>query len=284
MNRDPDGREPFPTDAARRRTLEVELRRAREAQAAAARARNQLLANVSHELRTPLNAILGYTGLLQEEAQQEGGERFRGDLEKIDSAGRALLSLVDQLLDFSKLSEGRLELAVAPFDPALLLEEVAGTLAPLASRNGDRLEVRAGPVGEMRSDCGKVRQILHSLLTNAIKFTERGRIVASLRFEEPKAGERWTVFRVVDTGIGITPAQLLSLFQPFGQGDPSLTRKYGGTGLGLALAQSLAQALGGEIAVESEEGMGTIFTVRLPADLGRGAPLLPPPGELPEEP
>ena len=284
MEGDSSGRDPLLEEAARRRTLEVELRRAREAQEAASRARGQLLANVSHELRTPLNAILGYTGLLLEEAQQDGGARFREDLEKIDSAGRALLSLVDQLLDFSKLSDGRLELTVAPFDPAALLEEVAGTLGALASRNADRLEVRAGPGGEMRSDRGKVRQILHALLTNAIKFTERGRIVASLRFEESEPGERWTVFRVVDTGIGITPAQLLSLFQPFGQGDPSLTRKYGGTGLGLALAQSLAQALGGEIAVESEEGMGTIFTVRLPADLGRGARPPSPFEELPREP
>ena len=115
-----------------------------------------------------------------------------------------------------------------------------------------------------------MRQILQTLLANAIKFTERGRIVASLRFEE-RGDDRWVVVRVADTGIGITPAQLLSLFQPFGQGDPSLTRRYGGTGLGLALAKSLAQALGGGIAVESEEGMGTLFTVSLPADLGASA-------------
>ena len=228
------------------------------------------MANVSHELRTPLNAILGYTELLLEEARGEGGERFVGDLEKIDAAGRALLSVVDQLLDFSKVSEGRLELEVAPFDPSTVLEEVAATLVPMARRNGDRLEVRSGPRGTMRSDEGKVRQILQTLLANAIKFTERGRIVASLRFEE-RGDDRWVVVRVADTGIGITPAQLLSLFQPFGQGDPSLTRRYGGTGLGLALAQSLAQALGGGIAVESEEGMGTLFTVSLPADLGASA-------------
>lgn len=249
----------------------MELRRAREAQEAASRARDQFLANVSHELRTPLNAILGYTELLLEEPGTGGAGSFRQDLEKIDAAGRALLSLVDQLLDFSKVQEGRLELTVISFDPSSLVEEVVAPLLPMARRNGDRLEVRAGPADEMRSDRGKVRQILQTLLANAIKFTHDGRIVVSLRFEEPKAGERWAVFRVVDTGIGITPAQLLSLFQPFGQGDPSLTRKYGGTGLGLALAESLSQALGGEITVESEEGMGTIFTVRLPADLGQPA-------------
>ena len=270
MKRDPEGEGPLPEESARRRALEVELRRAREAQESAKRARGQLMANVSHELRTPLNAILGYTELLLEEARGEGGERFVGDLEKIDAAGRALLSVVDQLLDFSKVSEGRLELEVAPFDPSTVLEEVAATLVPMARRNGDRLEVRSGPRGTMRSDEGKVRQILQTLLANAIKFTERGRIVASLRFEE-RGDDRWVVVRVADTGIGITPAQLLSLFQPFGQGDPSLTRRYGGTGLGLALAQSLAQALGGGIAVESEEGMGTLFTVSLPADLGASA-------------
>jgi signal transduction histidine kinase len=268
MEREPNGPVSLLDDAARRRALDVELRRAREAQEAAARARGQFLANVSHEFRTPLNAILGYTELLLEEARQDGGGRFREDLERIDSAGKALLSLIDQLLDFSKLSEGRLELTVAPFDPAALLEEVVGMLAPLARRRSNRLEVRAGPRDEMRSDRGKVRQILHTLLANAIKFTERGRITASLRFEEPRPLERWAVFRVVDTGIGITPAQLLQLFQPFSQGDPSLTRKYGGTGVGLALAQGLGQALGGEVTVESEEGMGTIFTVRLPAVLG----------------
>jgi signal transduction histidine kinase len=275
MSRDPEGRDPLPDEGARRRTLEVELRRAREAQEAAKRARGRLLANVSHELRTPLNAILGYTELLLEEARGEGGERFRADLEKIDAAGRSLLSVVEALLDFSKVSEGRLELSVAPFDPSPLLEEVAATLVPLSRKNGNRLEVRGGAPATMRSDAGKVRQILHALLSNAIKFTENGRIVASLRFEE-RGGGRWAVVHVSDTGIGITPAQLLSLFQPFGQGDASLTRKYGGTGLGLALAQSLAQALGGEIAVESEEGMGTLFTVALPADL---APALAAEGE-----
>lgn len=268
---DPSGREALLEEVARRRTLEVELRRAREAKEAASQARDQFLANVSHELRTPLNAIIGYAELLLEEAGTDGVGRFRQDLEKIDAAGRALLALVDQLLEFSKVHEGRLELTIDSFDPSALVEEVTALLLPMARRNADRLEVRAGPAEEMRSDRGKVRQILQTLLANAIKFTHDGRIVVSLRFEEAKAGERWAVFRVVDTGIGITPAQLLSLFQPFGQGDPSLTRKYGGTGLGLALAQSLSQALGGEIAVESEEGMGTIFTVRLPADLGQPA-------------
>lgn len=271
MATDPNGREALLEEVARRRTLEVELRHAREAKDAANRARDQFLANVSHELRTPLNAILGYTELLLEEAGADGVRRLRQDLEKIDAAGRTLLSLVDQLLDFSKVHEGRLELTVTSFDPSFLVEEVAAPLLPMARRNANRLEVRAGPTEELRSDRGKVHQVLHVLLANAIKFTHNGRIVVSLRFEEPRAGERWVVFRVVDTGIGITPAQLLSLFQPFGQGDPSLTRKYGGTGLGLALAQSLSQALGGEITVESEEGMGTIFTVRLPADLGRPA-------------
>ncbi len=252
-----------------RRMLEVELRRAREAKDTANRARDLFLANVSHELRTPLNAILGYTELLLEETGVNGVARFRQDLEKIDAAGRTLLSLIDQLLDFSKVHEGRLELTVTSFDPSPLVEEVVAPLLPMAHRNANRLEVRAGPREEMRSDRGKVHQVLQVLLANAIKFTHNGRIVVSLWFEEPRKGERWVVFRVVDTGIGITPAQLLSLFQPFGQGDPSLTRKYGGTGLGLALAQNLSQALGGEITVESEEGMGTIFTVRLPADLGR---------------
>jgi signal transduction histidine kinase len=280
MATDPIGREAFLEEVARRRTLEVELRRAREAQEAASRARGHFLANVSHELRTPLNAILGYTDLLLEEARADGAGRFREDLERIDAAGRALLSLVDQLLDFSRVHEGRLDLSIETFDASSLVEEVAAPLLPMALRNSNRLEVRAGGAQEMRSDRGKVRQVLQILLANAIKFTRDGRIVVSLKVEEPGAGGRWAVFRVVDTGIGITPAQLLSLFQPFGQGDPSLTRKYGGTGLGLALAQSLSQALGGEIMVESEEGMGTIFTVRLPADLSspnRSAPGEPAP-------
>jgi signal transduction histidine kinase len=254
-------------DAARRRKLEVELRRAREAAEAAVRSRNQFLSNVSHELRTPLNAILGYTGLLLEEARASGNERTRGDLEKVEGAARALLSIVEEVLDFSRVSSGRTERAVEAFDPVALMEEVAAVLQPMARRNNDRLEVRGLPGATMRSDRAKLGQVLQHLLSNAIKFTENGRIVLSLAFESKGEGERWALFRVVDTGIGITPAQLLSLFQPFAQGDASLTRKYGGTGLGLSLAKALSQSLGGDIAVESEAGMGTIFIVSVPADL-----------------
>jgi CheY-like chemotaxis protein len=222
---------------------------------------------MSHELRTPLNAIIGYSEMLEEDAQASGQKEFVSDLQKIRSSGKHLLGLINDVLDLSKVEAGKMKLFLETFDVASLIEEVVATATPLVEKNGNRLEVRcAEDVGQIREDITKVRQVLLNLLSNAAKFTEKGTVSLEVVREVDVTGS-WVVFRVRDTGIGMTPEQTAKLFQAFTQADGSTQRKYGGTGLGLALSRKFCVMMGGDINVVSEAGKGSTFIVRLPGDI-----------------
>lgn len=235
------------------------------------RAKSQFLANMSHEFRTPLNAIIGYSEILKEDAVASGQTDSSTDLDRINAAGRHLLALVNEVLDLSKIEAGRMELFVEQFDVAELIGDLVSTVHPLAAANGNELSVNCAPdLGRMAADATKVRQILYNLLSNAAKFTEQGRIVVGAhRLEEPgvEKHDGWIVFTVTDNGIGIARDRIESAFRAFDQLDSSTTRKYGGTGLGLAISRHYCEMMGGAISAESEPGRGSVFTVRLPANV-----------------
>jgi GAF domain-containing protein/CheY-like chemotaxis protein len=231
------------------------------------RHKSEFLANMSHELRTPLNAIIGYSEMLQEDAADLGAEQLTDDLKKINAAGKHLLELINAVLDLSKIEAGKMELYLEAFDVAGLVKDIAAVIQPLAAKNANRLEVRCpADIGVMRSDLTKVRQALFNLLSNACKFTDHGTVSLAVAHEEAD-GRDWVVFAVTDTGIGMTPDQLTRLFEAFSQADAATTRKYGGTGLGLALSRRLCRMMGGDVTVESEAGRGSTFTIRLPAEV-----------------
>jgi signal transduction histidine kinase len=240
---------------------------AKDAAEAANRAKSAFLANMSHELRTPLNAIIGYSEMLEEDAQAAGNAGFTSDLQKIRSAGKHLLGLINDVLDLSKVEAGKMKLYLETFDVAGVVDEVVATAKPLLEKNANRLEVRCAPdVGQLREDITKVRQVLLNLLSNAGKFTEKGTVSLDVSRENDVTGT-WVVFRVRDTGIGMTPEQLGKLFQAFMQADGGTQRKYGGTGLGLALSRKFCVMMGGDINAQSEPGKGSTFTMRLPGDV-----------------
>ena len=233
----------------------------------ASRHKSEFLANMSHELRTPLNAIIGYSEMLQEEAEDQHAESFIPDLRRIHAAGKHLLELINDVLDLSKIEAGKMELYLEPFEVAPLVRDVAAVLEPLAQKNANRVEVECPPdVGAMRADLTKLRQALFNLLSNACKFTERGTVSLAVTRQASAEGDT-IVFAVSDTGIGMTPEQMTRLFEEFGQADASTTRRYGGTGLGLALSRRLCRMMGGDITVTSEAGRGSTFTIRLPAEV-----------------
>ena len=238
-----------------------ELTRARDAAEAASRAKSEFLANMSHELRTPLNAIIGYGELLQEDARDAGNTALVTDLGRIETAGRHLLTLIDEVLDFSKIEAGRLTMHNAPIDLAGLVADVAQTARGLVEKNGNVLVVETDdPLGPMVGDQVKTRQVLLNLLGNAAKFTTGGTVTLTVR-----RGADGFCFTVRDTGIGISSEQQGRLFRAFVQADSSTTRQYGGTGLGLVITQRLCDAMGGTVTVTSVLGMGSTFTVCLPA-------------------
>jgi len=232
----------------------------------ASHAKSSFLAKMSHELRTPLNAIIGYSELLSEDSDSPA---VKDDLNKILSAARHLLGLINDVLDLSKIEAGKMDLYIEPLDLWTVVQEVAGLVAPLCEKRNNKLVVVCDDaIGMVHADATKLRQILLNLLSNASKFTDAGQITMKAT-RAPLAGEDWIQIDVVDNGIGMTPEESGRLFQAFTQADASTASKYGGTGLGLAICRQFARIMGGDVTIESEPGAGSTFTLRMPARVRR---------------
>jgi PAS domain S-box-containing protein len=245
------------------RKKSMDLARDKEAAEAANQAKSQFLANMSHELRTPLNAIIGYSEMLTEQAEDTGQEEFIPDLSKIHGAGKHLLDLINAVLDISKIEAGKMDLYLETFSVKKLVDDVVAIIHPLVIKNSNQFRlVEPEDMGSMRADVTKVRQSLFNLLSNACKFTEHGTVTLEMKREGAKV-----LFKVSDTGIGMTPEQMDKLFEAFTQADASMTRRFGGTGLGLVISRRFCHMMGGDIHVESEIGQGTTFTITLPANV-----------------
>jgi signal transduction histidine kinase/DNA-binding NarL/FixJ family response regulator len=248
-----------------RRQTQEELLTAKHTAEEASRAKSTFLANMSHELRTPLNAIIGYSEMLDEEARESGRSENVEDLRKIQSAGKHLLSLINDVLDLSKIEAGKMGLHLEDFEVLPLIDEIATILQPAAAKNSNEIKIHVSEnLGFMRADITKVRQILFNLLSNACKFTDHGTIALDV---DQNDRDGYIRFRISDTGIGISEKQQQNLFFEFSQADASIARKYGGTGLGLAITHRFVQLMRGRISVESEPGKGSIFTVQLPTQM-----------------
>ncbi|MFZ2170187.1 MAG: ATP-binding protein, partial [Methylococcaceae bacterium] len=266
------------TDITELKQTEIELSKAiTEAQKARAvaeeanSAKSVFLANMSHELRTPMNAIIGYSEILLEEAKESGQNDFVSDLQKIHSSAVHLLSLINEILDLSKIEAGKMELFLEDIHLPSVITEVTNTVQPIVDKNANKLYVKCSeiiPIIKVKADSVKLRQILLNLLSNAGKFTHGGEINFSVMVEKTP-GADWIVFKVSDTGIGMSKEQIDKIFDAFTQADNSTTRKYGGTGLGLTITKKFCEIMGGSISVESELAVGSMFVVKLPAVTGQ---------------
>jgi signal transduction histidine kinase/DNA-binding response OmpR family regulator len=253
--------------AEEQRLTAEELRVARDAADTANQSKSAFLANMSHELRTPMNAILGYSEMLMEEAEDLEQEDFIPDLKKINQAGNHLLSLINDVLDLSKVESGKMEAFAEDIDIDNLIDEVSGTAQPLMEKNSNTLSIeRSGQIGRAHQDLTKLRQCLFNLLSNAAKFTHDGTITLHIE-RTVEAGMDWLTLAVSDTGIGIPADKIDHVFEEFTQADDSTTRDYGGTGLGLAISRRFCELLGGSLRAASETGKGSTFTIRIPATL-----------------
>ncbi|MGI4800423.1 MAG: MHYT domain-containing protein [Janthinobacterium lividum] len=262
-------------DITERRDAEVELRAARDRAEAASAVKSNFIANISHELRTPLSAIIGYTEMIMEECEEAGGgAALLSDLAKIDGNARHLLGLINDLLDLTKIEAGRMDVLIEPVDLVPMLRRIEADVRPLVERRANRLllVMPTDPI-MMQTDATKLRQMLLNLLGNAAKFTEGGTITLAAYRDAADASA--VVFDVTDTGIGMTDEQKSRLFERFTQADASTTRRFGGTGLGLALTKAYVSLVGGTIRVRSTEGVGSTFTLRLPAVFQPGVDVEP---------
>jgi signal transduction histidine kinase/DNA-binding response OmpR family regulator len=242
---------------------------ARERAEEANRTKSEFLANMSHELRTPLNAIIGYSEILEEDAADNDQDFLINDIKKIRNAGKHLLSLINDVLDLAKIESGKVDLYLESFNVKKMVKDVVDTIQPICEKNNNKLVVDCSDgIGLMRSDFTKVRQSLFNLLSNASKFTHNGEVRLTIKPSvfQSKTGEtqKFLHFIVKDTGIGMKTEHCQKLFQAFSQADSSTTRKYGGTGLGLAITQNFINMMGGEVTAESEFGVGSTFTLKLP--------------------
>jgi signal transduction histidine kinase/DNA-binding response OmpR family regulator len=258
----------FNSMAAKLQNAIAEVRRAKEHADQANRAKSSFLANMSHELRTPLNAIIGYSEMMIEDLELGDFDQqaHHKDLDKVLTAGRHLLTQINDVLDFSKIETGKMMVYNEEFDSKAVLQEVLATISPLAKKGNNELEfVCPDQLPSMINDVTKFRQIFFNLLSNACKFTENGRITLTANYDD-SAQPPLLRFEVSDNGIGMNLSQLESVFEAFVQADSSTTRRYGGTGLGLSLCKQYCQLMGGRISVESKENIGTCFTTDFPVN------------------
>jgi signal transduction histidine kinase len=222
---------------------------------------------MSHELRTPLNAIIGYSELLTDITHENGETEYAKDLKKIHHAGRHLLGLINEILDLSKIEQGRMEIFTEEINISKLLDEVKTTIEPLAEQNANQLQIHTPvDIGCFTSDLTKLKQILYNLLSNACKFTHDGIIILDVA-KITENGNGAVVFTIKDNGIGISSEKIDEIFQPFKQETSETTRNFGGTGLGLTISKHFCELLGGQLKLQSNKGEGSIFTVQLPYHL-----------------
>jgi|CXWL01.1.fsa_nt_gi signal transduction histidine kinase/CheY-like chemotaxis protein len=240
------------------------LSAAREAADAANAAKSSFLTSMSHELRTPLNAIIGYAEILQEDAEAQARHHELQDIERVLSAARQLLRLINDILDLSKIESGRADIALADTEIVTLIKDAVATIGPAAAKNGNTVRIDIEPgLGAIRTDAFKLNQCLLNLLSNAAKFTEGGEIVVSARCES-RGRQEFIRIDVADTGIGVAAEMQERLFTPFSQADVEIARRFGGSGLGLAITRGIMQALGGDVSLHSAIGQGATFTLSLP--------------------
>ena len=238
-----------------------ELQIAMEKARSASQAKTDFLAKVSHELRTPLNAIIGYSEMLIEESEDDGLETYTDDLTKIHSSGEHLLTLINDILDISKIEAGKMDLYLEDFELGKFISQVISTAQPLVEKNSNKMIVELDDsIGNLRNDETKLRQVLLNLLSNAAKFTEEGVI----KLKVSKATRNNIKFELSDTGIGMTPKQLKNVFEEFMQAETSTSKKYGGTGLGLPISKKITEMMNGKIEIKSKIGDGTTFTITIP--------------------
>ena len=253
-------------EIARHRDTMGALTHAKEEAEAANGAKSEFLAKMSHELRTPLNAVIGYSEIMLEDAEIDGRGEQIADLQKISAAGKHLLSMVNDILDISKIEAGKMDIYLERMSIDRFVDEIEFTGRPMVVKNSNHFVVERGKdLGTVDADATKLRQAVLNLLSNAAKFTTNGRVTLSVDRETLEDGKDWIFIRVTDTGVGISEEGQKKLFANFQQANAAIAAKFGGTGLGLSLSQNLCKLMKGEITVSSKQGEGSIFTIQLPA-------------------